>query len=585
MWRMQMASLRASFSLVAALLLGAAAEAQESASSGGLIARLDLAGDPPVAAHAFDLRLHLSDAATGEPPRGLNLRSWVRPVEAGDPACTDAVRAFRATGSLPRGVIDLDAPVLAAAFSEGAVTLADPSLAEARATLRKAWAFSAPPAALASDPANGRFLMAFAETGEIVAMDASDGTLSLVAASFTDPATLVATPDGAGVWIGDAKGVHFARSDGVTTRLGPGVLASALPLGILVAGEGRLRLLDVSGNPLIEVAGDFPAAAVPDPGAPENPGGLAWVTGETLRVIWRSNAQQSIDLGATPDRLIAAEDGRRLYAIDSAVGIIAVVELSLGQVTEVIADLGFPVGEALLADDRLYLLAADASRVVVLNTRSEPGNPRWRRLTLGPAMAETGNLRQLLTASPSPGPVLALNPVNGLVSEIDAPEALGNAPQMTGFTLRGGRPIGLATQSRRWREGVDGEWRTRLAVPAGEHEIVLTGGVGLTLCLPLSVAGEKDETPTVSLLFTETPASGTGLLHFRLETTGAVLSPDTMPRITVAALSSGWRQSGAAGAVGGGFFSLPVTLPGPGLYSATPEVAGLVSRATTFEVD
>ena len=583
------AAARITAALVAALLAGAPALAQEAASAGGLMAQLDLPGGPPVAGRAFAARLTLTDAASGEAPRGLVLRSWVRPVEPGAPACTDAVRAFRATGTLPRGVVDLDAPVLAAAFSEGAVTLADPALAQARATLRKAWAFSGPPAAMVADPARGLFHMAFAATGEVVAMDASDGSLALVAEELDAPAALVPAAAGEGLWIGARDGVRFVAADGTEVHHGPGKLAAAPAGAVLIAGDAQLRLLDAAtGAAIVDASTALPATALPvtglpDPSDPLRPGALAWAEGAELRVLWRSGARQTVALGAAPDRLVADENGRQLYAIDSAAGVIAVVDLARGQVAEVIGDAGFAIGEALMTDDRLYLLAADASAVAVLNTRAAPEGPRWRRLALGPPVPPAEGWRQVLTATEAPGPVLAMNPVNGLVSEIDAPEALGNAPQMTGFALRGGKPVGLVTLDRRWREGETGIWHTRMALPAGAHEIVLTAGVGLTLCLPVTVAGDREETPRVALHLAEPPSAGDGVLRFRLEG-GDALDPAATPRITVAALATGWRQRGLAQAEGGGLFALPVDLPGPGTYTVTPDLAGVEARSTTFEV-
>lgn len=572
--------------LIAALLVGGPAATQESASAGGLMAQLGLPNGPPVAGKAFEARLTLTDASSGEAPRGLLLRSWVRPSEPGAPACTDAVRAFRATGSLPRGVIDLDAPVLAAAFSEGAVTLADPSLAQARATLRKAWAFSDPPAAMVADPARGLFHMAFTATGEVVAMDASDGGLALVAEGLDGPSELVPAPGGEGLWIGARDGVRFVLVDGANVHHGVGALVAAGPGAVIVAGDQRLRLLDAAtGAVILEAAGTQPATGLRDPFDPSRPGGLAWAEGAEVQMLWQSGARQSVALGAVPDRLVADENGRRLYAIDSAAGAIAVVDLARGRVTEVIGDAGFAIGEALMTDDRLYLLSADASAVAVLNTRAAPDAARWRRLSLGPPVQPAEGWTQVLTATEAPGPVLALNSVNGLVSEVDAPEALGNAPQMTGFALRGGRPIGLVTLDRRWREGAVGEWRTRLALPAGAHEIVLTAGVGLTLCLPVTVAGEQQDVPRVVLRLTEVPAAGSGVLHFRLDRGDErAIDPVAPARVTVAALATGWRQRGLARAEGGGLFTMPVMLPGPGIYTITPDLAGFEAQATTFEV-
>ncbi len=250
--------------------------------------------------------------------------------------------------------------------------------------------------------------------------------------------------------------------------------------------------------------------------------------------------------------------------------------------SQVISDAGFPIGQALMAGGRLYLLARDSSSVAVLNPAAAPDAPRWRRLALGPPQPPGKGLWQLMTAPTPVGPVLALNPLNGLVSEIDAPEALGNAPQMTGFALRGGQPIALATLTRSWRDtATPGTLATRLALPAGNHEIVVTAGIGLTLCLPLSVNGPTDTAPTATLHLTAPPGA---TLSFRLETTGAAPPSNTETRITIAAIGSGWRQTAMATPDASGIYTLTVALPGPGLYAATPDLPGLDARATTFQV-
>jgi hypothetical protein len=571
--------------VVLAVLLACTGQAapQEAASSGGLSAWLDLADGAPVAGQSFDLRLRLLDATTGEPPLGLTLRSWIRPVEAGLPACTDAARAFRATGSLPRGVLDLDAPILAAVFSEGAVTLADPSLAQARATLRKAWVFSEPPVAMMADAATSSFLMAFAATGEVVRMDASDGSLTLAATGFDAPSDMIVTSHG--LWVEDQTGLHLVTTER-TTDLGPGTLVSASSLGVLSRSGGTLTLADLkTGLSVLQTQGDLPAAAVPDPADQDRAAGLVHAAGATLHVAWASGARQSIALGAAPDTLVPTEDGRSVLALDSAAGVIARVDLARGEVTEVIGDAGFAFGQALVLDGRLFLLAADASVVAVLNLAAAPDAPRWRRLTLGPPQDVLPGMRQLMTTPTRFGPVLALNPVNGLVSEIDTPEALGNAPQMSGFALRGGRPTGLATLTRSLREtDAPGIWQTRLALPAGAHELVVTAGIGLTLCLSLTVDGLVEATPTVQLTLADVPTSGSGHLRFRLEIPATVARPGDTASVTVAALGTGWRLRGLATADSSGLFTLPVSLPGPGLYAATPELAGIEAQATTFEV-
>lgn len=587
--------------LAAALLAGAGAggaEERRSAAGAGLVGTLrfeDAEGRPietPPSGEAVRLVLDLADPATGEPARGLAPAVWIRPVEPGGVACAAAGRAFRATGRLPVGTVDLNGIALAASFADGAVTLVDPRLDLASANLRAAHRFDAAPAFVAGLGPAQAFLLGFPEAGRLVRLDAADGRTRDIVGVGRPTAALAAGPTRA--FVADAEDGSVVLAD-----LGGGPPAARWPIGRdprLAAGvgpgalawspDGRALLLDgTAGAPSVTL--DRPrldgAAAVPtapDRFAAPRPAAVALLVGDTVEVVWLDapDAPTTIALGNPADQLLAAADGRFLFALDSAAGLVSVVDLAAGAVAAV-EPIGRPIAEAALTENALFLLGGDGGSVVVLSLRAlrSGTGPRRREVTIGPAApVVAGATGALVSLEPAPQ-VLALSRAAQAAAVVSDYDAMGDAPPMTAVALRGGLPVAIGVVDRTIRETAPGSFEATAAVPPGAWELVASAGVAdRTLCIAFAVPGDTGPAtrPRVAARVVAPPD---GALAAGPATVTLALAPlaDATAPITVIDLVTGWRQSLVARRRADGLYELHLDLPRPGTYGLAPRLRAL----------
>lgn len=584
--------------VVLAVAGAGSAEELRSAAGAGLIGTLrfeDAVGrsiETPPASQAVRLVLALADPVTGEPARGIAPAAWIRPVEPGGVACAAAGRAFRATGQLPVGTIDLNGIVLAASFADGAVTLVDPRLDLATANLRAAHRFDATPSFVAGLGPAQAFLLGFPEAGRLVRLDAADGSTRDVAGVGRPTAALAAGPNR--VLVADAQdgSVVLAELDGSlpATRwpvghdpqLAAGVGADALAW----SPGGRALLLDgTAGAPALALVrprldGAAVVPAAPDPFETPRPAGVALLAGEAIEVVWLDapDAPTTITLGAPADRLLAAADGRFLFALDRAAGLVAVIDLAAGAVAAV-EPIGRPIAETALTDNALFLLADDGASVVVLSLRAlrSGTGPRRREVTIGPAERVAADATgALVSLDPAPQ-VLALNRAAQSAAVVSDYDAMGDAPPMTAVALRGGLPVAIGVVDRTIRETVPGSFEATVAVPPGAWELVASAGVAdRTLCIAFAVPGDTGTAtrPRVAARLVD-PADGA--LAAGPATVTLALAPltDAVAPITIVDLATGWRQSLVARRRDDGLYELRLDLPRPGTYGLAPRIRAL----------
>lgn len=583
--------------LIAATGAGGAGELR-SAAGAGLVGTLrfeDAAGRPietPPASRAVRLVLALADPVTGEPARGLAPAAWIRPIEPGGAACAAAGRAFRATGRLPVGTIDFNGIVLAATFADGAVTLVDPRLDLATANLRAAHRFDAAPDFVAGLGPSQAFLLGFPETGRLVRLDAADGSTRDVAGVGRPTTALAAGATRAFVADSEDGSVVLVELDG-------GPPAARWPVGedphlagdggvgaLAWSSEGRAFLLDgTSGPPVLSLVrsrldGAVVVPATPDPLAPPRPAAVALLAGGAVEVVWLDapDAPTTIDLGAPADRLLAAADGRFLFALDSAAGLIAVVDLASDAVVAV-EQVGRSIAEVALTDNALFLLADDGASVVALSFRAlrSGTGPRRREVTIGPTeRIPAGATGALVSLNPAPQ-VLALSRAAQAAAVISDYDAMGNTPPMTAVALRGGLPLAIGVVDRAIRETIPGSFEATVAIPPGAWELVASAGVAdRTLCIAFTVPGDPGTASRVRVAGRLVdPPDGT--LAAGLATVALALAPltDAVAPITVVDLATGWRQSLEARRRDDGLYELRLDLPRPGTYGLAPRLRAL----------
>lgn len=548
-------------SLIAAAglaLVGWQAVAQETEERGDLQAPLQatvhFAPEAEIApGQPFAITVEFTSAAGAEPPVGLDVSAWLRPVAASNLPCHEAARAYRSTLGLPSGAVSLNGPVLAVAMADGAVTFADPALDLASANIIAAAKLTEVPTALIPDPKRQRVLAVLAGPGEVVAIDAVTGEVSVLARGFDRPATVIPAPDG-GAWVLDAGTSTLVRvmADGTARDLATGVTALAAAAdgrSAVYSGAEKAVLVDLAtGRDLARfpVAMDL-RAAIPLNDPSGTTGITVLSTGRLdLHYADAPGAPVSIALQAPATRLAAPVDGRFLFAFDPLGGPLSIVDTVRGRLVQAVgADV--PIIEIAFTDRAAFLLRADQQSVGVLFFETirvdEPaavrevvlGTPQAGRLPEGMWMAPLSDGRELVAvhAGSYSGFVLHDNPA---MSDKSWP--------MTRVQLRGGEPRRIAVLDRSFRETSPGVFAGAAVLPSAGAgwELVLTTGIGgQTMCF---------DVPT--LVEVPTAARGPGSIvasqddrNVGLQLVGPDGTParDVTVRLTFSAPQANWRRS------------------------------------------
>ncbi len=501
----------------------------------------------------FGITLQFSSAAGAEPPAGLDVSAWLRPVSATNLPCVDAARAYRSTLSLPTGAVSLNGPVLAVAMADGAVTFADPDLDLASANIIAAAKLAQAPDALVPDTAQQRVLAVLKGQGEIVAIEALTGRVEVLASGFDRPETVIPAPDG-GVWLLDAGTSELFRimADGTVTKTASGVSTlAAAPGGTVGAysGAGKSALFDLAtGHELASFPGKATVDAVIPLNDPSGVSGIALLSDDQLDLFYRDapDTKFSVKLAAPATRALVPADGRFLFAFDPAGGPVSIVDTVRGRLVQAVgADV--PIIEITFSARGAFLLRADQQSVgaIFFDTiqSDEPavvreivlGSPAANALPAGAWMAPLSDGREVVAihAGSYSGFVLHDNPA---MSDTSWP--------MTRVQLRGGEPRRIAVIDRSLRETAPGVFAGSALLPAtgAGWELVLTTGLGgQTMCF---------DVPTLA----DVPAAarGPGMIVPERggETLGlALVGPDGGPaglvtvRLTFSAPQANWRRS------------------------------------------
>lgn len=523
----------------------------------------------------FAITVEFASAAGAEPPVGLDVSAWLRPVAPSNLPCHEAARAYRSTLSLPSGAVSLNGPVLAVAMADGAVTFADPDLDLASANIIAAARLTEVPTALIPDPKRQRVLAGLAGQGEVVAIEAVTGEVAVLARGFDRPATMIPAPDG-GVWVLDAGTSTLVRvmADGTAVDLSTGVTALAVAAdgrAAVYSGPGKAVLFDlVTGRELARfpVAIDL-RAAIPL-NDPSGTTGIAVLSAGRLDLHYADapDAPVAVALQAPATRLAAPVDGRFLFAYDPLGGPVSIVDTVRGRLVQAVgADV--PIIEIAFTARAAFLLRADQQSVGALffDTIRADEPTFVREVVLGTAQA--GRLPEGVWMAPLSGgrELVAVHAgsYSGFVLH-DNPAMSDKTWPMTRVQLRGGEPRRIAVLDRSFQETSPGVFSgTAVLPPAGTGwELVLTTGIGgQTMCFDVPT---RAEVPAA--------ARGPGSIVASRDDRNVglqLVGPDGMParevtvRLTFSAPQANWRRSAEVSTDGDGrvttLFRLPETRP------------------------
>lgn len=484
---------------------GGAAGAEESARA-SLAA--ELATSDPVtgrtirveAGQPFRLSAMLTDVTTGRAPRGVALAGSIRAVVAGNSDCRDAARAFRVTAEAPFGATDLNGILLVSVNEDASVGVIDPKLNLKSSNMIAAARLDAPPVAMAVDPESFRAFFVLPDAQGIVVISILDGAQEVL---LSDMALSDVVARGGRVWLG--------REDGA-------ILATDAPEAAQVIGLGgvRFRASSEPDSPLVAAFGAGGGLSVFDAATGrtvferaryEALADLALLAdgtvlslpkdGDVMRIVYGDAPDHAVDvpLGLRAGRITASPDGRHAIAYAPAGAGAVVIDVVRGEVVQPLAFTQGGISDVAFTDEAAYLLSLDGGFAGLIDLDSvAPGRAaQIRKIDLARKAADPVAGEGLLVPLwPSPQ-VIAVSPETQTGWILHDNQAVGEMPPMDSVGLRGGVPARLAVLDRSLREVAPGHFQTVAVLPAGEHELVLTTGIGgMTACLPLSVRGGSD---------------------------------------------------------------------------------------------
>lgn len=569
------APLRAGLAAVG-VVLALAAQAVADTAALSLMPVSGPAG-PPQAGQPLRLTVTLTDAVTGQPPRGLSPRFFARPLGLGAPVCEQAARAYRATGSVPAGAVDFGTPLLVTETEDGAIGVADPRLNLQSANMLAAFRPGTPSAGLTPDPDRGRLILAEPDAGQVTAIPVTGGTAEVLLQELDNPRDPVL-----------AEGVlHLATDAGLILWGMEGSQPRTVPMG-----AGRLHLRD-AGGPLAFATGGMiwtdgqshdlrhPIADATRAG----PGTVLTVSGTTpearLTYLDAPESPVILPLGRAFQRISSDPDGRFALAWTAGEPGFALLDLALGQVVQAGALAQGTLDEVRLTADMAYLLSLNGGFVGAMALNSiRPGVAvALSRVLLGPTDAalpsDPQQRRQLLVPVGRAAQMMAVVPSVQTAFLLDPVMALNGQPPMDGTRLRGGVPVRVVSYDRSFAETASGQFQTTWAFAAGDWELILTTGPGgFSACLPFSVAGERLADSIMPVRLTGAPdrviaGQSTDLtLRFTDDDGQPVAVGST--EFLVPALGSAWRQTFRASPVADGSLRLRIELPHAGPFALQP---------------
>ena len=450
----------------------------------------------------FGLRVSLTDVTTGRAPRGLTLAGWVRAKAQGNSTCEAAAQAFRVTSQPPLGSFDLNGVLVVALNEDASVGVIDPKLNLRSSNMIAAANLDDMPSAMAVDQRT--FLAHFVTPGQ-------RGLTSLSLLTGEDDTHFDAMPPLSDVVAGAESGTWVGRVDGLIfphaaperlRRVGDGAVslrAATEPKSPFMAAftsKGGLLVFDGStGAPVLDLPGmeALTDLAVLEDGSvialPEN--------GEIAQIVYRDAPSRPIEipLGFEAARIVASPSGRHAIGYTPGERAAVIIDVARAEVVQPLELTDSVLSDVAFTDDAAYLLSLDGgfAGLVDLNSVALGRAAQIRKIDLAWKSERPYAAGALLVPLwPSPQ-VIAVSPETQTGWLLHDDQAVGEMPPMDSLRLRGGVPSRVAVLDRSFQERGPGVFETVASIPGGDHELVLTTGIGgMTACLGFRVRGPSN---------------------------------------------------------------------------------------------
>lgn len=558
-------------------------------------------GGPLRPGGAARLEVAVRDAVGAAPVPGLHLRGWLRPADsAARTGCAAAARRYLRSGRVGPGELALEGTRLVTVDAEGTVGAIDPRLDLATANLVGVTRLGAEAGALLPLPDLALVALSLPAQDELALLDAATGSLHRRVALPPGSAPTAVAPLRDKLWVALPGAGALAVVDPTA-----GSLQSTVPL----ATEGRPRALAVDAEDAWLLALDEEGAVHLVDGlsrrvvasSAEAAGATALAHVRLARMAYRLagrrvtaflvpglEAIREIDLPFAAERLAASPDGRWLFAVGSAAGQVAVVDVAANRVRHLVPAPEHPE-EVAFSGGVAWLRLRDSAKVRLVHLAAlsaEEGAP-VNEVAAGAAPPGAARLPLLAPLAGGHGgsAVLAANPGNRVAYLLSA----GMQAPVTALPVKSGSPAGLAVLELGFREtDRPGLYAAHLAVPGpGDWELVVwLERAQEARCLPLGIEGPASAVAATApaariesrLPEGPLPAGAPVPLRFALLGLPEGAAPVAALGVLVLDPRTGWHWRGRARPAPDGLYAAEVSFPRPGRYRVLADAPELGLR-------
>lgn len=576
------------------------------------------------AREAVEVRLRLTDPATGRPLTGLRPMAWVdvrRDEQTSQASCQQRVGAFiEATLHVKHGEINLTQPVddlnghyLVALARGGNVVVIDPVKGFGRTRMLTAVPLGAEGADWAATPDDRRIFVTLPARGEVAVINTHSWRIEARIPAGARPTKARMHPDGR-LWVSDeGAGVvvidteRLAVVASIPTGAGPHAIAfsdDGATAFVASRGAGTVSVIDAAA---LRTTGEVRTGAAPADVAWSTVRRAAFVVDEadgTMYVIdGRATITERIPFTPgirhvrfAPDPAHAhgahgghgaAGNGNLAFVLNPAAGTLQIYDVARRQVVRTLSGAPEP-DQVAFTGQFAYVRAAGTASVALIplaNPTAGAVGPHdyFAAGSTVPGSVAADSLGDVLV--PQPGmhdAIYAANPAERMVYSYHYME--GMPVPHGGLTTYGFTPKAVRVVTRQVRETEPGVYSATLKIErAGDYDLIFRSPEPYFLaCYPFRVERDPSLHSARDLRVGVEPGGelrpGRVAVRFRVSDDGAPVGGLDDFGVQLAS-TDGWQQRARGVAVGEGVYEAAFEIPAPGVYVASFEIP---SRGVTL---